>query len=205
MRLLPILLLVAFHLGTATQSSAWERDTVDHQISRLCEQRNVDDWPGQDDCIGLQRQALQALRPPRHDDELLAAYQFCKEAAASEYDFAAIQQCYKGKSSIIVANRAASAMIAEKNELASMFPNLPVIVQCSFSDGRLVEIRRSSKHQDAIVAKVSPETLFAGRSGVGYSYEWGGAQGIDFKLDGNQLMDRSGGPVRLFMGKCEYR
>lgn len=205
MRSLKTLIFFALIFGTGARADAWERDTVDRQISRLCEHRNADDWPGQDECIVVQRRALQTLRPPREDDDLVAAYRSCKEAAASEYDFAAILGCYQEGKAGILANRATAAEIAEKEELTSIFPTLPVIVQCSFSDGRVVEIRRSSKHQDAIVAKVSPEKLFAGRSGVGYSYEWGGPQGIGFKLDGNQLMDRSGGPVKLFMGKCEYR
>ena len=205
MRLLPILISFALIFGMGTRANAWERDTVDRQISRLCEQRNADDWPAQEECIVIQSRALQTLCPPRADDDLVAAYRSCKEAAASEYDFAAIQHCYREKMSTIIADRAAAAEIAENTELASIFPTLPVIVRCSFSDGRVVEIRRSSKHQDAIVAKVTTEKLFAGRSGAGYSYEWDGPQGVSFKLDGNQLTDRSSGPAKLFMGKCEYR
>lgn len=205
MRTLPILVFITLLCCAFTHAKAWDRGTVDNHISKLCEQRNPDDWPGQDDCIAVQRRALQSLRPPRDDQELVATYKACKDAASDEYDFAAVYHCYQGRSSTIVADRAAAAEIAAKKELATLFPTLPVIVQCSFSDGRRVEIRRNDKNPSAIVAKVSPEALFVGRSGVGYSYEWGGAQGIGFKLDGNQLMDRSGGTVKLFMGKCDYR
>ncbi|GEM_PF-4143055 len=205
MRPLPILVSITLLFCALTHAKAWDRATVDRQISKLCEQRNPEDWPGQDDCIAAQRLALQSLRPPRDDQDLVAAYRACKDAASDEYDLAAVYNCYRGRSSAILADRAAAAEIAAKKELATLFPTLPVIVQCSFSDGRKVEIRRNDKYPSAIVAKVSPEALFAGRSGIGYSYEWGGAQGIDFKLDGNQLMDRSGGPVKLFMGKCDYR
>ena len=193
-------MLCAFALLSCSfvRAEAWDRDTVDHQISKLCEQRNPDDWPGQDDCIVLQRRALQSLRPPREDKELVAAFRACKEDAASDYDFAEVYGCYREKSSTIAANRAAAEEIAENKALASMYSALPVIVQCTFSDGRTIEIRRNGQKPNAVVAKVSPKALFAGRSGIGYSYEWGGAQGIDFKLDGNQLMDRSG-------GKCDYR
>lgn len=205
MRTLPILFAVALFSCTFVQARAWDRDTVDGEISKLCEQRNPDDWPAQDDCIAAQRRALQSLRPPRDDKELVAEFRTCKEAASSDYDFAALQGCYKEKSSAIITERTAAKKIAEKEKLTSIFPTLPMIVQCSFSDGRTIEIRRSGQYQGAIIAKVSPEVLFAGRSGIGYSYEWGGAQGTDFKLDGNQLTDRSAGKAKLLMGKCDYR
>ncbi|MEH7904021.1 hypothetical protein V7794_22760 [Rhizobium laguerreae] len=153
----------------------------------------------------MQRRALQSLRPPRSDVDFLAAYQGCKNAAESEYDFASIQQCFQAKQTVLNSQKAAAAEIAEKAELANQFPNLPIIVQCSFSDGRKIDIRRGNKQLDAIVVKSSPDRLVAGKSGDGYSYQWGGAQGSDYRLDGNQLMDRSGGPVKLFMGQCQYR
>ncbi|EJB02909.1 hypothetical protein Rleg9DRAFT_1723 [Rhizobium leguminosarum bv. trifolii WSM597] len=201
--LLPLIAL-ALIATTSGHANAWDRDTVDRQISTLCEQRNPDDWPGQDDCIGLQRHALQSLRPPRGDVELEAAYQACRSAVASEYDFAAIQDCFQQELAVLQKKRVAAAEIAEKAELASDFPKLPIIVQCSFSDGRKIDIRRGSKQFDAIVVRISPDRLMAGKSGERYIYEWGGEQGSDYRLDGNQLMDRSGGPVKLFMGQCQY-
>ncbi|RDJ17406.1 hypothetical protein B5K05_03990 [Rhizobium phaseoli] len=205
MRGLPQLVALALIASTSGHANAWDRDTVERQISKLCEQRNPDDWPSQDDCIAMQRRALQSLRPPRGDVDVLAAYQGCKSAAASEYDFAAILQCFQVKLAVLNKARAEAAEIAENAELASEFPKLPIIVQCSFSDGRKIDIRRGSKQPGAVVVKFSPERLLTGKSGVGYSYEWGGAQGSDYRLDGNQLMDRSGGPVKLFMGQCQYR
>lgn len=204
MRGLPQLIALALIASTSGHANAWDRDTVHGQISKLCEERNPDDWPSQDDCIAIQSRALQTLRPPRRDVEFLAAYEGCK-SAANEFDFAAIQQCFEDKVAMLNRERAAAAEIAEKAELASEFPKLTIIVQCSFADGRKIDIRRGSKHPDAIVAKMSPERILSGKSGVGYSYEWGGAQGSDYRLDGNQLMDRSGGPVKLFMGQCQYR
>jgi len=205
MRGLPKLIALALIASTSGHANAWERDTVDHQISKLCEQRNPDDWPSQDVCIAMQRRALQSLRPPRSDVDFLAAYQGCKSAAESEYDFASILQCFQEKLAVLNRQRDAAAEIAENAELASQFPKLPIIVQCSFSDGRKIDIRRGNKQFDAIVVKIGPERLLAGKSGDRYSYEWGGAQGSDYRLDGNQLMDRSGGPVKLFMGQCQYR
>ncbi|MBB3355602.1 hypothetical protein FHT70_005565 [Rhizobium sp. BK049] len=205
MRGLSHLIALALAASTCGHANAWDRDTVDRQISKLCEQRNPDDWPSQDVCIDMQRRALRSLRPPRSDVDFLAAYQGCKSAAESEYDFASILQCFQAKQTVLNKQKAAAAEIAENAELASQFPKLPVIVQCAFSDGRKIDIRRGSKTSDAIVVKVSPEKLVAGKSGDGYSYEWGGAQGSDYRLDGNQLMDRSGGPVKLFMGQCQYR
>ncbi|MGO8235297.1 hypothetical protein ACC806_03690 [Rhizobium ruizarguesonis] len=204
MRGLPQLIALALIASTSGHANAWDRDTVHVQISKLCEQRNPDDWPSQDDCIAMQRRALQTLRPPRRDADFLAAYEGCK-SIANEFDFDSIQQCLENKVAVLNRERAAAAEIAENAELVSEFPKLSIIVQCSFADGRKIDIRRGSKQPDAIVVKTSPERLLAGKSGVGYSYEWGGAQGSDYRLDGNQLMDRSGGPVKLFMGQCQYR
>ncbi|WP_246799107.1 hypothetical protein [Rhizobium leguminosarum] len=170
----------------------------------MCEQLNADDWPAQDVCIADEIRSLKLLRPPRDDAEFVAAFNDCKSTSPSEFAFTFIRQCYEGKTSAIVSKRTAAREDAESKELESSFPSLPVVVQCTFSDGRKVEIRKSRTSQNAIVARIGTGTLVGGQSGVGYSYEWGGPQGVDFKLDGNQFMDRSSGPVKLFMGQCQY-
>lgn len=195
---------VVIALGAAAPAYAWDRGTVQAHIVELCEQRNPDDWPAQDACIADEVRSLKSLRPPKDDAEFIAAFKDCKSASPSEFAFTFIRQCYEDKTSAIVGERTAAREAAESTELERIFPSLPVIVQCSFSDGRKVEIRKARTSQNAVVARIDTGTLIAGESGVGYSYEWGGPQGADFKLEGNQLTDRSNGPVKLFMGQCQY-
>lgn len=195
---------IAIAISVVTPAHAWDRDTVHSHIAKMCEQRNPDDWPAQDECIAEEVKSLRLLRPPRDDTEFVAAFDACKSTSASEFAFSFIRQCYEGKTLAIMSKRTAAREEAESKELASSFPSLPIIVQCSFSDGRKVEIRKARKSQHAVIARLDNGTLVLGEAGIGYSFEWGGPQGVDFKLDGSQFMDRSNGPVKIFMGQCRY-
>lgn len=73
------------------------------------------------------RNALRFSRFARRGTKRPSAgsYRACKDAVSDEYDFAAVYHCYRGRSSAIVADRAAAAEIAAKKELATLFPTLP--------------------------------------------------------------------------------
>jgi len=206
MRLVITLWTVSFLSLGASQAFAWDRDTVAREIEKLCEERNPDDWPGQEFCIRKQREGLTSIRPPRGGDaEFDAAYESCKTSAESAYDFDFISTCYDFKAAPIASKRKVAAAQKQAGEFITEYDGSPVIVQCSFVSGRKLEIRRREKLADAILVKFGNDPLVAGRSGVGYSYWWGNPTGVDSRLDGNQLRDGGSHPATLFVGSCDYR
>ncbi len=177
-----------------SSASAWERKTVGSEIEKMCEARNPSDWPRQARCIDATWTALKEFSPPaaNGDPELVAIYDQCVAASDSEYDFSFIAACYTPK--------------AVEYGFDSAFKKGKIVARCAFEGMPDIEIRGDGGEGEfPIMVRVGKGVPTTGRAWASATtFVWGGPQHSDFRIDGDQLMDRSGAKaVKIVAGKCE--
>ncbi|MBP2444006.1 hypothetical protein [Rhizobium leguminosarum] len=183
-------------------SLAWERQELGKQIDSLCEARFPDDWPGQTACIDIQWNALKAFSPPNPNDEqsgYLTLYLQCKNSAQSEYDVASIKACFEAKSAELTKQTRAEGERAQ-------FEKLQIQALCHFDGMPPIEVRNNAGDgSHPVMVRVGDNAPNFGKSPGGMVFEWGGVEGADFRIDGYQIMDRRGGPIKILTGNCEAK